>query len=215
MLVKEARDRSADMAEVNAVLRATDPDWDTVTSLLRRVTDTVAATSPTDEAIFPPYLLNAASTALLRLWSAVETQDRRAARLAAEAVRQALSDLADDADRDGPRDAKRTAQWVVEVVGDLDGDTVQLLFGVSPRTWHRWVDPDGTTPSLPDAARLRAVAAALEHLRRAFTVPGALAWFARPHPHLDGRRPADLLDDPTAHADLIDVAAGTRVTVAS
>lgn len=54
------------------------------------------------------------------------------------------------------------------------------------------------------------VSAALEHLLQAHTTAGALAWFTRPHPQLNGRTPAALLDDSAEHQVLIDVAASSR-----
>ena len=215
MLVKEARERAGEMAEVNGLLRDDDPDWDAVATVLERVSDTVTATTPTEQGRIDPYLYRTVSDALLRLWPAVTGHDRRAARLAAEAVRQALVDIGDAADREGPRDPKQTAAWVADVTGDLDQVTVALLFGVSYRTWRRWLAEDGTAPTGDAAVRLWVVAAALDHLRRAYTPAGAVAWFRRPHPQLDGRRPADLLDDPAEHQHLVDVAAGSRVSIAA
>ncbi len=215
MLVKQSRDRAAEMAEVNALLRQAVPDWGTVTSALGRVSDTVASTTPTEQGSIEPYLYRTVSDALLRLWPAVTSQDRKAARLAAEAVRQALVDIADAAEREGSGDPKQTASWVAEVVGDLDAAAVRALLGVSYRTWQRWVARGGTTPSGGDAARLRAVAAALEHLRRSYTPAGAVAWFTRPHPQLDGQPPSQLLEDVAQHQRVIDVAAGSRVSVAA
>ena len=142
-------------------------------------------------------------------------RDRKTARLAAEAVRQTLVDIADAADRAGPRDPKHTASWIAEVVGELDDAAVRSLPGVSQRTWRRWLAADGTTPAGGDAARLGAVAAALDHLRRSFTMAGAVAFFARPHPQLGGATPSRLLADVAEHQRIIDVAATSRISVAS
>ncbi len=58
--------------------------------------------------------------------------------------------------------------------------------------------------------RAAVVAAALEHLLRSYTTAGALAWWSRPHPQLGEQAPADLLDNPSFHQRLVDVAAGSR-----
>lgn len=216
MLVKQASDCAAEMAAVNELLRHASPDWDVVAGIVGDVNETVTSTTPTEEGWIEPYLYRTLSDGLLRLWPAVTARDRKAARLAAEAVRQALLDIADAADRDGPRDPKHTASWVEDVVGELDEAAVRALLGVSYRTWRRWLkETGGTTPTGSDAARLWAVAAALDHLRRSFTPAGAVAWFSRPHPQLEGRAPATLLADPAEHQRVIDVAAGSRVSVAA
>ena len=215
MLVKQARERSEEMRKVNALLRSADPDWEAVTVGVDRVNDTVTGTTPTEERRLEPYLVDAVSRAMLRLWPAVAGRDRRGARMAAEQVRQALVDSADAAEREGARDPKQTARWVADVVEELDEDAVGTLFGVSQRTWQRWVAPAGTSPSTDAAVRLRTVAAALDHLRRAYTAAGAVAWFDRPHPQIGGQRPAELLDDPTQHRTVVDVAAGARVSIAA
>ncbi len=215
MRIEQARDHAAQMAEVNDLLRQASPDWDAVTSTVGRINDTVTSTTPTEQGRIEPYLYRTLSDGMLRLWPAVTARDRKAARLAAEAVRQTLADIADAAERAGPRDPKHTASWIAEVVGELDDAAVRSLLGVSYRTWRRWLAADGTTPAGGDAARLAAVAAALDHLQRSFTPAGAVAWFARPHPQLAGRTPSSLLADVAEHQRIVDVAAGSRISVAS
>ena len=48
MLIKQARDHAAQMAEVNDLLRQASPDWDAVTSTVGRVNDTVTSTTPNE-----------------------------------------------------------------------------------------------------------------------------------------------------------------------
>lgn len=107
------------------------------------------------------------------------------------------------------------ARAVAEVLGDRPDDAaVDLLLGVTSRTWRRWVAGE-VTPTAANSARLAAVVCVLEQLAQSYTTDGAVAWFARPHPRLDGRRPADLLDDPDARRRLVAAAAGSKDTIAT
>jgi len=97
-------------------------------------------------------------------------------------------------------------------LGELTESDTRLLFGVTMRTWRRWLSPTGTNPR-PDAAlRLQAVALALGQLGRSHTAAGALEWFQRPHPQLGGWRPGDLLADASTRARLLEMAATSRAT---
>ncbi len=76
-------------------------------------------------------------------------------------------------------------------------------------------DPSLEAVETEQDPRAAVVSGALEHLLRSYTTAGAMAWWGRPHPQLDGRTPADLLDHPSEHQRIIDVAEGSRASDAS
>ncbi|HLM48976.1 MAG TPA: antitoxin Xre/MbcA/ParS toxin-binding domain-containing protein [Solirubrobacteraceae bacterium] len=62
---------------------------------------------------------------------------------------------------------------------------------------------------------MRAVARIVAQLRHALTGVGVVDWFRRPHPDLGGRAPLDVLDDPLALPELVELAGALRATVAT
>jgi uncharacterized protein (DUF2384 family) len=165
-----------------------------------------------------PYLMLAAQRALIGALRALELDDasaRRQLRLRLEQMRHVYRDLAEGGPLYEDRPAKELVRWLDDVL-DVSQARLAELFGVSARTFQRWVsasDPAG--PDGDDARRVRIVSAVANHLRHALTGPGVLAWFERPHPQLAGRLPIDVLDDPDASARLGALAASTRSFVAS
>jgi hypothetical protein len=65
------------------------------------------------------------------------------------------------------------------------------LLGRSQRQVQRWAGQDG-----PPHRRLEMVARVAALLRHSWTEEGVVAWFLRPRPDLQGKKPIDLLDDP-------------------
>lgn len=142
-------------------------------------------------------------------------QRRKRVRLGLERIRQALRDIVDEAPATEVRSSKEVAQWLADTMS-LPQTRLAELLGVSPRTLQRWLSDTGTAhPEGDDEARLRAVAHVVIHLRHVFTGAGVVRWFERPHPSLDDRPPASLLDDPLAYPTLNRLAARARSTIAT
>lgn len=164
-----------------------------------------------------PYLSSHMLSALLAGEKGLraENQDdrRRRVRLALERVRQVLRDLIDDAPAAENTDVAQMLRFVADTLSVPQGEVAHLL-GVHVRTLQRWLAGTGV-PEGADEARVRMVARTLAHLRHVYTAPGVVRWFERPHPQLDGRRPAELLADPLRGPELVRVAASSRSTVGS
>lgn len=187
---------------------------ESVRLLVEELADEVAAL-PDDAALrVDPYLLVAAQRALIGSLRALDADDpawaRRQMRVRLEQIRQVYRDLAEGGPLYDGRSTKEIARWLASVV-DMPQGRLADLFGVSARSFQRWVsESDSVAPEGEDARRLRVVAAAVNHLRHALTGPGTVAWFERPHPRLDGLRPIDLLDEVDASTRLRALAASTR-----
>ncbi len=187
---------------------------ESVRLFVEELADEVAAMSDDDTLRVDPYLLVAAQRALIGSLRALDSEDvawtRRQMRLRLEQIRQVYRDLAEGGPLYQDRPTKEIVRWLVSVV-DMPQGRLAELFGVSPRSFQRWVsESDPVSPEGDDARRVRVVAAAVNHLRHALTGPGTVAWFEHPHPRLDGRRPIDLLDEVDASARLMALAASTR-----
>jgi len=146
---------------------------------------------------------------------ALDRGSRRDLRVCLEQVRHLLRDIVEERDVQADRDPRAIARWLVDTVA-VPQPQIATVLGVAPRTLQRWVSASGTSaPSGEELARLSMVAAAVAHLRHSFTGPGALRWFDRPHPALDGHAPLELLDDPANYPMLRSLAARARSMVAS
>jgi transcriptional regulator with XRE-family HTH domain len=75
------------------------------------------------------------------------------------------------------------------------------LLGRSQRQVERWASQEGPPPS-----RLELVARIAALLRHSWTEDGVVAWFLRPRADLRGKKPIDLLDDPSRETELITAA---------
>jgi transcriptional regulator with XRE-family HTH domain len=75
------------------------------------------------------------------------------------------------------------------------------LLGKSQRQVQRW-----SSQETPPPRRLEVVARIAALLRHAWTPEGVVAWFFRPRPELQNRKPVDLLDDPDREGELIGAA---------
>jgi uncharacterized protein (DUF2384 family) len=161
-----------------------------------------------------PYHLLSAQRALIGALRALDSDDaasaRRQLRARLEQMRQVYRDIAEGGPLYEDDSAKDVARWLSEV---LDAPQARLaeLFGVSARTFQRWIsESDPVGPEGDDARRLRIVGRLVNHLRHVLTGPGVLRWLESPHPRLDGERPLDLLDDPEAPSRLSALAASAR-----
>jgi putative toxin-antitoxin system antitoxin component (TIGR02293 family) len=205
---------AADIAEQNLLLARTADIPESVRLFVEGLADDLAvlpydATLRTD-----PYLLVALQKSLLAGLRALEHPDpqvaRRELRVRLEQLRQVYRDLADARPVNADRPVKELVRWLVEVL-DVPQGTLAELFGVSPRTFQRWVSAtDVNEPVGEDARRVRIVANVVGHLRHVLTGQGALEWLERPHPLLGGRAPRDLLHDADALPHLTRLAASTR-----
>jgi len=169
----------------------------------------VEATLRTD-----PYLLVALQKSLLAALRALENPEpsvaRRDLRVRLEQLRQVYRDLADARPIYEDRPAKDLVLWLADATGVPQVRLADLL-GVSARTLQRWLSQtDASQPMGDEARRVRLVSTVAGHLRHALTGHGVVEWFARAHPMLGGRRPADLLDEPDALPRLSRLAASTR-----
>jgi hypothetical protein len=175
---------------------------------------------PSDAALrIDPYLLVALQGSLIAALRALEDPDpsaaRRELRIRLEQLRQVYRDLADARPIYEDRPAKQLARWLAEVI-EVPHARLAALFGVSPRTFQRWVsDTDEGGPTGGDARRLKIVANLVAHLRHAFTGQGVLEWMERPHPEAAGKTPRELLDEPDALPRLSRLAASTRSSISA
>jgi hypothetical protein len=141
-----------------------------------------------------------------------DDERRREVRVAFEQFRQLLRDIVENqpyADESPVRDV--LARTVATVAAPQQ--TMAELLGVSVRQLQRWLADEGANPAGNDAARIRVVGQLVNQLRHAFTGPGVVAWFTRPHPVL-GRPPIELLNDPLEYPRLMSAATAARAQTA-
>ena len=141
-----------------------------------------------------------------------EKARRRDVRVAFEQFRQVLRDIVENQPYGEESPIRDVLAHTVETLA-APQKTVAELLGVSVRQLQRWLADEGADPAGNDAARIRMVGQLVNQLRHAFTGPGVVAWFARPHPVL-GRRPIELLNDPLAYPQLISAAIAARAQTA-
>lgn len=123
-----------------------------------------------------------------------------------EAVRHIIRDVLDEQPPVELRDATNVVvlleQWLPGV------RVVQLaeLLGLSARQLQRRrLEGGESTPRAALVARLIAI------LRHGWTDQGVVAWFHRPQARLAGKKPIDLLDDPSYERELLVAARAGRV----
>lgn len=137
---------------------------------------------------------------------------RRDVRVAFEKFRQVLRDIVENQPYGEESPVRDVLARTVETLA-APQKTVAELLGVSVRQLQRWLADEGADPAGNDAARIRVVGQLVNQLRHAFTGPGVVAWFTRPHPVL-GRPPIELLNDPLAYPQLISAATAARAQTA-
>jgi len=109
----------------------------------------------------------------------------------AEAVRHIIRDALDGQPEGDESDAKALLEGLSERLPRVSRKEQAKLIGLSERQMQR-IAKDGGRPS----RRLQLVARLVALLWRAWTPEGAIAWFHRARPDLDGHAPVDVLDDP-------------------
>jgi len=153
-------------------------------------------------------LSQAALHALKGLRDDNEKDRRRDVRVAFEQFRQVLRDIVENQPYGEESPVRDVLARTVETLA-APQKTVADLLGVSVRQFQRWLADEGADPAGNDAARIRMVGQLVNQLRHAFTGPGVVAWFSRPHPVL-GRPPIELLGDPLEYPQLMSAAAAAR-----
>ncbi len=129
----------------------------------------------------------------------------------AEAVRHVVRDLLDEQPPVQLRDEGATISMLEAWLPNLSVGQMSELTDVSVRQLQRRRRNGGGVTS----ARLQLVARLIAILRHAWTDRGVLAWFAKPHPELDGKAPMELLNDSERERDLLLLARAGRVQGAS
>ena len=186
---------------------------------LDQLADDVATLTNEAPGEIDPYLLLAAQGALIRALRILDSDDapaaRREMRTRLEQMRQVFRDLAEGGPLYEDRSAKEVARWLAAALDSSQASLAELL-GVSTRTFQRWLSEESTGgPEGEDARRVRVVARIANHLRHALTGPGVVRWFDQSNRQLGGRRPLELLDDPSAAERLANLAAGARSNMAA
>lgn len=110
--------------------------------------------------------------------------------LKAEAMRHVVRDALDSHVGSNGQDAAALVQSLHEWLPRVPQRRVADLVGISPRQFLRW-KKDGGDPT----RRLLLVTRLVALLHRAWTPEGVVAWFERPRPDLDNKRPIDVLED--------------------
>jgi uncharacterized protein (DUF2384 family) len=192
---------------------------DNVAGVVRRLVEVIGPMSPEEFGAADPYLVEMLLAGMVAasgaMWLGDAEKRRRELRVPLERARQALRDLIAERDVALDRPAKEIARWLDDVSGVPQSQLAELL-NVGARTFQRWVSPtESSSPSGADETRLRVLARTVDQLRWSMTSSGVVRWLGRPHPELGGRRPADLLDEPTAYRDLPRLAASTRAMTAT
>lgn len=207
-------DLAAGAAAAGRLLRERQPDWDAVEAELVEPLRWLSTLTPTDQAHMEPFLVARALEAVTATWVALESHARTDARLAVERLRQTLGDMVEAGEVDVTTDRQELVRWIVAQLPDVSGGDLAKLAGTSTRSWQRWVAGEAE-PRGEQVDRIRAVAQVLAHLRHVLTPAGCVAWLQRPHPALGDTRPAGALADPLRQREVIDAAAGARVSSAA
>jgi len=128
-----------------------------------------------------------------------------AALIGIERIRHVIRDALDEFIGGASADRRRLLHELQESLpGVKQADLAQLL-AVDPRTIRRWAADPGEAEH-----RLRLVAHLVAVLKHAWTPKGIVAWFQRPRRDLDGRKPIELLEDPSSERVLLTAARSSR-----
>jgi uncharacterized protein (DUF2384 family) len=125
--------------------------------------------------------------------------------VAIERVRHVIRDAMDEHVVGLPDDSGAVVAELKRRLPDVSNERIGRLVGVDRRTLSRWAKQHR-----PPSRRLRLIAQLVAILEHNWTEEGVVAWFDRPRRGLGGKRPAALLDDPTADAALLSEARSGR-----
>jgi hypothetical protein len=128
-----------------------------------------------------------------------------AALIGIERVRHVIRDALDEFVGGAGADRRRLLREIEQSLPGVHQTEIAELLGVDPRTVRRW----GKEAGRPEH-RLQLVAGLVAVLRHAWTAKGVLAWFQRPRRDLDGKMPAELLDEPGSERALLSAARSSR-----
>lgn len=116
----------------------------------------------------------------------------------AEQLRHLVRDALDGHVGGVGQSAKVVMESLQETLSSIRQVELAALLGRSQRQVQRWASQDTAAPR-----RLELVARIAALLRHSWTEEGVVAWFFRPRPDLDGKKPVDLLDDAAFEPDLM------------
>jgi hypothetical protein len=123
-----------------------------------------------------------------------------------EAVRHIIRDVLDEQPPVELRDARNAVVLLEEWLPGVRVVQLAELLGLSPRQLQRRRREGGESTARAElVVRLTAI------LRRGWTDQGVVAWFHRPQGRLNGKKPIDLLDDPSYERQLLTAARAGRV----
>jgi transcriptional regulator with XRE-family HTH domain len=116
----------------------------------------------------------------------------------AEQLRHIVRDAMDGHVGGAGQDTKAVMESLKKALPSVRQVELAALLGKSQRQVQRWASQETAPPR-----RLELVARIAALLGHAWTSEGVVAWFFRPRPDLQNRKPIDLLDDPGQEAELI------------
>jgi hypothetical protein len=116
----------------------------------------------------------------------------------AEQLRHLVRDAIDGHIDGAGQSSKEIMENLREILPSVRQVELAALLGRSQRQVQRWAAQVGEP-----ARRLELVARIAALLRHAWTEEGVVAWFFRPRPDLQGKKPIDLLDDASREPDLL------------
>jgi hypothetical protein len=110
----------------------------------------------------------------------------------AEQLRHLVRDALDGHVGGVGQSSKEVMESLREILPSIRHVELAALLGRSQRQVQRWSTHEGAPPR-----RLELVARIAALLRHSWTEEGVVAWFFRPRQDLGGKKPVDLLDDPS------------------
>jgi hypothetical protein len=146
----------------------------------------------------PPGAWMAVQSTALRALSAIrhdedQREQRRKLRLLIEELRFRLARLAEEQPVSEARPVKDVVRWL-DQAWNVSQATKGDVFGVSDRTWQRWVSSAETSqPSGDEDRRVRLVARLVADLRYLLTSNGVLDWLTSEDPALDSGTPLNVI----------------------
>lgn len=186
-----------DLAQVSRRLRSEAETPESVLALVGDLAEDIGEVEVAAVPEIPTEAWAAIQKAALRAVSAIrhdeEPERRRRLRLLIEELRFRLERLAEHEQVSDERTAEEIVRWL-----DRNWTVPQRakaeLFGVSERTWQRWVaDEETSAPSGEQDRIVRLVARVVGELRFLLTANGSFAWLTNERADFDGQTPLDVI----------------------